>query len=212
LEKSIEPVDETSFVSSILNSGKVIQLTGITFYLICITNKKYIRLFLLCSEAGILALEYTKNEINTPIPNRLVKSFLTTSQQQNEINHDNNITSEKNNEFNIQTFVNGLKRLKSPEPCSKRFKYTQTSSSNISEFDTLLEQLNSKCSQTTKVCNSYHSQSSSSVENNTIENNYDCNKNQLVCFNSDINAQPKWVDSLMCLLNTLDNTNMEDYD
>lgn len=28
LEKSIEPVDETSFVSSILNSGKVIQLTG----------------------------------------------------------------------------------------------------------------------------------------------------------------------------------------
>lgn len=29
LEKSIEPVDDTSFVSSILNSGKVIQLTGI---------------------------------------------------------------------------------------------------------------------------------------------------------------------------------------
>lgn len=28
LEESIEPIDETSFVSSILNSGKVIQLTG----------------------------------------------------------------------------------------------------------------------------------------------------------------------------------------
>lgn len=34
LEKSIEPVDETSFVSSILNSGKVIQLTGKLFNLI----------------------------------------------------------------------------------------------------------------------------------------------------------------------------------
>lgn len=34
LEKSIEPVDETSFVSSILNSGKVIQLTGTIFNLI----------------------------------------------------------------------------------------------------------------------------------------------------------------------------------
>jgi hypothetical protein len=31
LEKSIEPVDETSFVSSILNSGKVIQLTGMMY-------------------------------------------------------------------------------------------------------------------------------------------------------------------------------------
>jgi len=34
LEKSIEPVDDTSFVSSILNSGKVIQLTGIIFNLV----------------------------------------------------------------------------------------------------------------------------------------------------------------------------------
>lgn len=32
LEKSIEPVDETSFVSSILNSGKIIELTGINWY------------------------------------------------------------------------------------------------------------------------------------------------------------------------------------
>lgn len=34
LEKSIEPVDETSFVSSILNSGKVIQLTGMIHTLV----------------------------------------------------------------------------------------------------------------------------------------------------------------------------------
>jgi hypothetical protein len=34
LEKSIEPVDETSFVSSILSSGKVIQLTGIIYNLV----------------------------------------------------------------------------------------------------------------------------------------------------------------------------------
>lgn len=34
LEKSIEPVDETSFVSSVLNSGKVIQLTGKLFNLV----------------------------------------------------------------------------------------------------------------------------------------------------------------------------------
>lgn len=39
LEKSIEPVDETSFVSSILNSGKVIQLTGMKYKLLMITKK-----------------------------------------------------------------------------------------------------------------------------------------------------------------------------
>lgn len=38
LEKSIEPVDETSFVSSILNSGKVIQLTGIIFNLVLVNT------------------------------------------------------------------------------------------------------------------------------------------------------------------------------
>lgn len=40
LEKSIEPVDETSFVSSILNSGKVIQLTGIIFKFVLLFKQK----------------------------------------------------------------------------------------------------------------------------------------------------------------------------
>lgn len=50
LEKSIEPVDETSFVSSILNSGKVIQLTGncklIVFIVICTISSLF---FLNCT-------------------------------------------------------------------------------------------------------------------------------------------------------------------
>lgn len=39
LEKSIEPVDDTSFVSSILNSGKVIQLTGMLYNFLMIRKK-----------------------------------------------------------------------------------------------------------------------------------------------------------------------------
>jgi len=176
LEKSIEPEDETSFVSSILNSGKVIQLT----------------------EAGILALEYTKNEINTPIPDRLVKSFLATSHTHNNIksHDDSDNTSEKNNGL-------GSKRLKSPQPCSKRFKYTKTTSNGKLEVENLLEQLNSKCTTPVpKFCNSnsYCSQSSSFLENSAIKNNEVCNKNQLVRFNSDTSAESKWVEDLMCLL------------
>ncbi|XP_022164355.1 GA-binding protein subunit beta-1 [Myzus persicae] len=189
LEKSIEPVDETSFVSSILNSGKVIQLT----------------------EAGILALEYTKNEINTPIPDRLVQSFLNTSQQynENENNLDNDII-EKDIELGSKSSLSkGLKRLKSPQPCSKRLKYTE--STITSEFESLLDQLTSKCTKTVpRVYNSkaYCSQSLSSVENSTMRNNEVCNQNQLVCVNPDINAQPKWVDDLMCLLHKLDNSDL----
>ncbi|XP_001951306.2 serine/threonine-protein phosphatase 6 regulatory ankyrin repeat subunit A [Acyrthosiphon pisum] len=186
LEKSIEPVDETSFVSSILNSGKVIQLT----------------------EAGILALEYTKNEINTPIPDRLVQSFLNTSQQYNENeNHLDYDNIEKDIELGSTTLSRGLKRLKSPQPCSKRFKYTE--STMTSEFESLLDQLGSKCTKTVpKVynSNSYCSQSLSSVENNTMRNNEVCNQNQLVCVNPDINAQPKWVDDLMSLFHKLNNS------
>jgi len=165
-------------------------------------------LFLSFTEAGILALEYTKNEINTPIPDRVVKSFLTTSQQ-----HNDNDTAEKNNQFGSKTNVKGLKRLQSPQPCSKRFKHTKTDSDNKSDVDHLLEQLNSICTKTApKVCNfnSYCSQSSSSVVNDMIKNNEVCNKNQLVCFNSDINAQPQWVEDLICLLQNLDNTDIVD--
>uniref|UniRef100_A0A2S2N735 Uncharacterized protein n=1 Tax=Schizaphis graminum TaxID=13262 RepID=A0A2S2N735_SCHGA len=182
LEKSIEPVDETSFVSSILSSGKVIQLT----------------------EAGILALEYTKNEINTPIPDHLVQSFLNTSQQYKE--NENNLENdniEKDNELGSITIA---KRHKSPPPCSKRFKYNE--SSKITDFESLLDQLSSKCTKTVpRVYNSntYCPQSSSTAESSTMRNN-EIVKNQLVCINSDINAQPKWVDDLMCLLHKLDNS------
>lgn len=191
LEKSIEPVDETSFVSSILNSGKVIQLT----------------------EAGILALEYTKNEINTPIPDRLVQSFLNTSQQYNENeNHHNKDNIEKDIELGSITLARGLKRLKSPQPCSKRFKYSE--STKISEFESLLDQLSSKCTKTVPRVynsNSYCPQSLSTVENSTKRKNEVCNKNQLVCINPDINAQPKWVDDLMCLLHKLDNSDIVEH-
>lgn len=187
LEKSIEPVDETSFVSSILNSGKVIQLT----------------------EAGILALEYTKNEINTPIPDHLVQSFLNTSQQYNENeNHLDNENIEKDTESGSITLSRGLKRLKSPQPCSKRFKYTE--STKITEFESLLDQLSSKFTKTVPRVynsNSYCPQSLSTTESSTMRNNEVC-KNQLVCVNSDINAQPKWVDDLMCLLHKLDNSDI----
>ncbi|XP_025200847.1 uncharacterized protein LOC112598548 isoform X2 [Melanaphis sacchari] len=185
LEKSIEPVDETSFVSSILSSGKVIQLT----------------------EAGILALEYTKNEINTPIPDRLVQSFLNTSQQYNKNkNHIDNDNIEKDTELSSKTLARGVKRLKSPQPCSKKFKYTE--STKITEFESLLDQLSSNCTKTVpRVYNSssYCSQNLSTAESSTMRNNKVC-KNQLVCVNSDMNAQPKWVDDLMCLLHKLENS------
>lgn len=160
-------------------------------------------------------MEYTKNEVNTPIPDRLVKSFMNTSQTHNNIKSPDNsdIISEKNNELDSKTFVKGLKRLKSPQPCSKRFKCTKTTSDSKLELENMLEQLNSKCTKPVpKFCNSnlYCSHSSSSVENNAIKNNEVFNKNQLVCFNSNSNAESKWVD-LMCLLHKLDNVDMLDY-
>ncbi|KAL5243891.1 hypothetical protein ACI65C_011301 [Semiaphis heraclei] len=190
LEKSIEPVDETSFVSSVLNSGKVIQLT----------------------EAGILALEYTKNEINTPIPDRLVQSFLNTSQQYNENeNHIGNENIEKDIKLGSVTLARGLKRLKSPQPCSKKFKYTE--STKTSEFESLLDQLTSKCTKNIPRVynsNSYCSQSAS-VENSTVRNNEVCNQNQIVCVNPDIKAQHKWIDDLMRLLHKLDNSDIVEH-
>lgn len=159
-------------------------------------------MFLLFAEAGKLALEYTKNEINTPIPDRLVKSFLTTSQQySNDIeNHVNNDDVEKDIEFEPKTLVKGLKRLQSPQPSSKRFKYTETPSNKNSEFESLLEQLSTKTVPKVYNSTSYYSQNLASIENNTSKNNEVCNKNQLMCLNPDINAQ-KWVEDIMCLLN-----------
>ncbi|XP_025417063.1 uncharacterized protein LOC112688202 isoform X2 [Sipha flava] len=186
LEKSIEPVDETSFVSSILNSGKVIQLT----------------------EAGILALEYTKNEVNTPIPDSLVKSFLNTSQQYND-----NDTNKKSKNEDSKTPIKGLKRMKSPQPCSKKIKYTETPIDKNSEFESLLEQLSSKYTNTVPKANNSNvcgSQNVSSVESNVMKNNEVYTENQLVCLNSDINTQPKWVEDLMCLLHKLDNPDTAD--
>lgn len=162
------------------------------------------------AEAGKLALEYTKNEINTPIPDRLVKSFLTTSQQYSDIeNHVDNDNLEEDIEFEPKTLVKGLKRLQSPQPSSKRFKHTETPSNKKSEFESLLEQLNTKPIPKVYNSTSYYSQSSASTENNIIKNNEVCNKNQLMCLNSDINAQPKWVEDLMCLLHKLENSDME---
>lgn len=167
-------------------------------------------MFLLFAEAGKLALEYTKNEINTPIPDRLVKSFLTTSQQYSDIeNHVENDDHEKDVEFEPKTLMKGLKRLQSPQPSSKRFKYTETPSNKNSEFESLLAQLSTKTVPKVYNSTSYYSQNSPSIENNTIKNNEVCNKNQLMCLNPDINAQPKWIEDIMCLLNKLENSDME---
>lgn len=171
-------------------------------------------IFFLFAEAGILALEYTKNEINTPIPNRLVKSFLNTSQQfnANENQLDNN-TIKKDDEMDSKPQARGLKRLKSPQPCSKRFKYSETTNNKNSEFEGLLEQLtqNSKCTKTLpKVYNSSSYNLQSSFVENSLTKNYEpCNKNQLVCLNSDISAQLKWVEDLISLFRKLDSDNVE---
>lgn len=144
-----------------------------------------------------------------PIPDSLVKSFLNTSQQYND-----NENCEKIKEGDSKTPVKGLKRLKSPQPCSKKFKYTDITTDKNSEFESLLEQLSSKCTNTVpKVNNSnlYGSQHVSSLENNGMKNNEICTKNQLVCLNSDINTQPKWVEELMCLLHKLENSETGDF-
>lgn len=158
---------------------------------------------LLFIEAGILALEYTKNEINTPIPDRLVKSFLTTSQQYNENNNkfNNDAASEKVNEYDLKSLTKGLKRSKSLQSCSKKKKYTEATTYKISEFENVLEE-STKCTSTAPRVNN----SSSSLENNLIKNKEVCNKNQLVCLNPDIDAQPKWIENLLSLLHNIDNS------
>lgn len=157
-------------------------------------------------------MEYTKNEINTSIPDHLVQSFLNTSQHYNENeNHVENENFDKDNESDSYTHIKGLKRLKSPQPCSKRFKDTE-SSKNL-EFESLLDQLSSKCTKTVpRVHNSksYCPQSSSTVENTTMRNNEVCT-NQLVCLNPDNYTQPKWVEDLMCLLHKLDNSDIVEH-
>lgn len=160
-------------------------------------------LTLLFIEAGILALEYTKNEVNIPIPNQIVKSFLNTSNQYNENKNDTDKNvPEKDN--NSKTPNKGLKRLKSPLPSSKKFKCDETTTSKKSKFNNLMEQSSSNYSDNIpKVSNlntAHCSQSFSTVEINTVNNNEICNNNQLVCLNSDINSQPKWIEDLMCLL------------
>lgn len=139
---------------------------------------------------------------------------MTTSQQYNENeNHIDDNTIKKDNEMDSKPVVKGLKRLKSPQPCSKKFKSTETDNNKNSEFEGLLEQLtqSSKCTKTLpKVynSNSYDLQSSF-IENNTAKNNEVSNKNQLVCLNSDISAQLKWVEDLICLFHKLDSDNVE---
>lgn len=153
-------------------------------------------------------MEYTKNEINTPIPDRLVKSFLTTTQLHNE-NHFND-TSGKCNEFDPKTSPKGSKRTKSPPSCSKRLKYTETITNKISEFENFLEQLSSESLKSTHRVNSfdsYYSQTSTNVKNNAIKNNEICNQNQLMCLNSD-NGQLKWIEDLMCLLHNSESSDV----
>lgn len=161
---------------------------------------------LLFIEAGILALEYTKNEINTPIPDRLVKSFLTTSQQYN-----NDTSSEKDNDFDSKSLTKGLKRLKRSQTCSKKFKYTESSTYKKSEFENLLDQLSPESMKTfPRVYNSRSNfYQNSSIENNLIKNKEVCNKNQLVCLNSETDIQLKWIENLISLLNKKDNSDME---
>lgn len=157
-------------------------------------------------------MEYTKNEINTPIPDRLVQSFLNTSQQYNENeNHIGSDNIEKDIELGSVTLARGIKRLKSPQPCSKRFKYTECA--KTSEFESLLDQLTSKCTKTVPRVNNSNPYcfQSSSVENGTVKNSEVCNQNQIVCVNSDINAQPKWIDDLMSLLHKLDNSDIVEH-
>lgn len=133
--------------------------------------------------------------MNTPIPDRLVKSFFSTSQQYNKNgNHFENDLSKNDDEKDSND--KGLKRLKSPQPCTKRTKYTKTCTRN-SETKSLFDQMNSKCTKTVGQAHNVGSgcsQSSPSAENNEI-----CSQNQLVCLNRDINTQPKWVEDLMCL-------------
>lgn len=160
-------------------------------------------LILLFIEAGILALEYTKNEVNIPIPDRIVKSFLNTSNQYNENKNetDKNVPKEENDS---KILNKGLKRLKNPLPSSKKFKCEETTTSKKSKFDDLMGQSGSKYSdnipEVSNLNTAHCSQSFSTVEVNTVKNNEVCNKNQLVCLNSDVNSQPKWIEDLMCLL------------
>lgn len=161
-------------------------------------------LMLLFIEAGILALEYTKNEVNIPIPDRIVKSFLNTSNQYNENKNEIDNVPEKNNELNSKTPNKGLKRLKSPLLNSKKFKCDETKTGKNSKFEIFMEQSSSRClDNTPKVSNlstTHCSQSFSAVDINTVKNNEFCNKSQLMCLNSDVNSQPKWIEDLMCLL------------
>lgn len=153
-------------------------------------------------------MEYTKNEINTPIPNHLVKSFLTTSQQ-----YSNNTTSDKDNDFDSKFQTKGLKRLKSSQNCSKKIKYAESTSSTYrkSEFENLPDQLSSKSIKTfPRVYNSSSnfSQNSSSMGNNPMKYKEVCNKNQLVCLNSDTDIQFKWIENLISLLNKKDTSDI----
>lgn len=165
-------------------------------------------------EAGLLALEYTKNEINTPIPDRIVKSFLTTSQKQNENEYQSiNDAFESDNEIDSKTLNRGLKRIKSPQPCSKRFKCTETTSNKKSEVESLFEQLSSKTSKTKPIannCSSYYSHTTTSTENSKTKNNEICNQNQLVCLNPDVNTQQKWIEDLICLFQSFENSEIMD--
>lgn len=150
-------------------------------------------------EAGLLALEYTKNEVNTPIPDSLVKSFFTTSQKYNKNgNHSENNVPEIDNETDSNN--KGLKRLKSPQPCTKKTKYSETSTGN-SETKSFLEQMNSGC--TKPVPQAYNVSSGCSQSSSSAENNEICSQNQLMCLNHDVNTQPKWVEDLLCLFHKL---------
>lgn len=104
--------------------------------------------------------------------------------------------------------------MKSPQPCSKKLKYTETTIDKNSEFESLIDQLTSKCTNTVLKANNSNacgSQNVSSIESKVMKNNEVCTKNQLVCLNSDINTQHKWVEDLMCLLHKLENSDTVDH-
>ncbi|XP_050419708.1 myb-like protein D [Adelges cooleyi] len=173
LEKAIEPIDETSFVSSILNSGKVIQLT----------------------EAGILALEYTKNEVNIPIPKRLVKSFLKSSSKNNS--HENNLENKNfENDDDSVTNIKGQKRLKNEESTNKRIKRNEPINKRLK---TLLDVLNQDL---IRVSSNKKNQKSASTVNTKSDSRYNeaDSSNQLMCFDPDMSSRRKWVEELTLLL------------
>ncbi|XP_050539698.1 homeobox protein Wariai-like [Daktulosphaira vitifoliae] len=164
LEKSIEPIDETSFVSSILNSGKVIQLT----------------------EAGILALEYTKNNVNIPIPEQLVKSFLDSSTQVSKDNKHLLLKNSKEDNTN-DSKEKGIRCLIDVKLDSDKVKNSKTFYEKSDENNV------------TNCLSNSMNYLTSTLKNKTDEF-CPSESNQLMCINQNVKTHCKWVEEFISLL------------